>query len=127
MAWTLKASLVDDEGEFLKVFGQLVFSGNYSTGGDGSGTFDFTGVNTASLPVFLSGQTQLHAARGPFEYSVNLEGGFQAVVIPGTAPGNTKIKIWVTSTGAELAAGAYPAGITGNVFHSLMFKFKKNI
>jgi hypothetical protein len=127
MSWTLNVSRVDDEGEFLKVFGQIVFAGVYVAGGDGVGVFNFNGVNTAGLPVFLSGQTQLHATRGPFEYSVNLEGGFNAVVIPGTTPTNTKIKIWNTTTGAELSAGAYPAGITGQVFHSCSFAFKKNL
>ena|ERR1700688_401695 len=136
MAWKLNVSRLDDEGEFLSLFGQLVFSGVYATGGDGVGSFDFTGVNTALLPVFLSGQTALHATRAAFEYSINFEAGFTGVIAgnlasPGT-PGGMKIKIWNTTTGAELAAGAYPAGggtgnIIGNPYHSAMFKFKKNL
>jgi hypothetical protein len=136
MAWKLNVSRLDDEGEFLSLFGQLVFSGVYATGGDGVGSFDFTGVNTALLPVFLSGQTQLHATRSAFEYSINFEAGFTGVIAgnlntPGT-PTGMKLKIWNTTTGAELAAGAYPAGggtgnIIGNPYHSAMFKFKKNL
>jgi hypothetical protein len=40
---------------------------------------------------------------------------------------NFKIKQVVVSTGAELAAGAYPAAVTGAVFNYLLLKFKKNI
>lgn len=127
MSWTLRVTKVDDEGEFLTVFGQLVLAGAYATGGDSTGAFDFSTPNTASLPVFQSGQTGLHASRGPFEYNVQIDAGFQAVVIPGTTPVNTKIKFRDTTTGSELAAGAYPAGLTSALFNSVTFRFKKLI
>lgn len=127
MAWTVRVTKIDDEGEFMTVFGQLVLTGAYVAGGDSVGAFDFTTPNTAGLPVFLSGQTALHATRGPFEYNIQIDAGSIAVLIPGATPTSSKIKLWVSSTGAEVGAGAYPAGLLNATFSTVTMKFKKLI
>jgi len=136
MAVQFIVTKLDDEGEFLNVFGQLLFTGNYMAGGEvptvaldiGSAGVVGTNKNTASLPVFLTGQTAIHATRPPHEINIQSEAGTHIpVLIPGTSALNFKIKQIVVSTGAELAAGAYPAAITGAIFNYLMLKFKKNI
>jgi hypothetical protein len=89
---------------FVYVNGQLKFSGNYVTGGD---TLDFTTVadklcSDQCLAVAIASQTlgnQYIAIGGP---ATALNGGKVLCQNPGTF--NT-----------QLAAGAYPAGITGDV------------
>lgn len=136
MSWNWIITKIDDEGEMLSAFGQLVFTGNYATGGDAGGTVNLdkgtagvSGVsqNTAGLPVFLSGQTQLRATRPAFEQNIQIESGYNAVIVPGSGPTNFKIKIIDPSTKAELGAGAYPAALTSAVFNYLLLKFKRNI
>ena len=139
MAVTWIVTKIDDEGDFLSVFGQLLFSNtptNYPTGGDGAltvnldrGTAGTNGVdrNTAGLPVYLKGQTKIHATLPAHEFNIQSESGTHIpVFVVGTGALNFKIKQIVTATGAELAAGAYPASVTGAVFNYLTLKFKKN-
>lgn len=136
MAWTWIITKLDDEGEFLKAFGQILFSGNYVQGGDAVGTIvldkgtaGVSGVstNSAGIPVFLSGQTSIHATRSPFSWNIQVESGYNPVFIPGSTALNFKIKFWDPSTKAELGAGAYPAALTGAVFNTLEVAFKRNI
>lgn len=136
MSWTFIVTKIDDEGEFMSVFGQLIFANNYAAGGDGAGTTVLdkgtAGVlgqtaNSASMPVFLTGQTALHASRPPYEWNVAVESGYNPVLVPGNGPLNFKLKFWDPATKAELAAGAYPASLTGAVYNTLLLRFKKAI
>lgn len=136
MSWTWIITKIDDEGEFLKAFGQILFSGNYVTGGDGvgtvvldKGTAGVSGVtaNSAGMPVFLSGQTGLRTTRPPFSWNIQVESGYNPVLIAGSSATNFKIKFWDPATKAELAAGGYPAALTGAVFNTLEVAYKKNI
>lgn len=138
MSWNWIITKIDDEGEMLSAFGQLIFTNaqNYVGGGDPNGTVNLdkgsagvAGVsqNTAGLPVFLSGQTALRATRPAFEINVQIESGYNAVIVPGSGPLNFKIKILDPATKAELGAGAYPAALISAVFNYLLLKFKRNI
>ncbi len=91
-----------NDGKRLHVSGTLGFSGNYATGGD---TLDFTGKVTAS--------------RAPVDLSVDGQAGFKYNAVKGTTIANNKVKVFqtgaaVSSPFAELAAAAYPAGVTGD-------------
>ena len=86
---------------------KLAFSGSYATGGD---TLDLSSIAalipTGSLPIFVFAEgngtgTQQSAAGGYY------------VVLAGSALNNWKVKIF-SSGGVELAAGAYPAAVTGD-------------
>ena len=92
---------------FIYSMSKLAFTGSYATGGD---TLDFTSVAglvpSGSLPLnaFIDGNgtgTQQSAAGGYY------------VVLAGTALNNWKVKIF-GGGGTELAAGAYPASVTGD-------------
>ncbi|MGH9393570.1 MAG: hypothetical protein ACRD1E_05320 [Terriglobales bacterium] len=83
----------------------LVFSGNYATGGD---TLDLT---AATNPNGLAGAKAF--GRNTAASSVgNVPDGYTAELLAGTALNNWKVK-WFTASNTELAAGAYPAGISG--------------
>ena len=79
----------------------LSFSGNYSTGGD---TLDFTQIadKIASTQVIQA-----------FAESLNGNSMYY-VPVQGSALNNWKLKIF-NGGGTELSAGAYPAGVTGDV------------
>ena len=96
---------IDNSGKSLYVTATLTFSGSYSTGGD---TIDFTTIIGKGYlgRVFQAGKSPLYGyAAGTSGHSYGL--------IPGTTLANGKIKI-NTTAGTELAAGAYPAGVSGD-------------
>src|SRR5579859_3213194 len=106
-------SKVEASGQNLYAQGYLTFSGNYSTGGD---TLDFT--QATADPSFQGLNPQIEST-GPCDglaaWSVNGNLLFQYVPIQGNALNNNKIKVSASGTfGTELAAGAYPAGVTGD-------------
>lgn len=137
MPISYRVTSVRDEGEYVLSFGQIIFSGNYPTGGDILNNaanqqqpeiFPPSGpANTAGMPVFLTGMTALRVSRTPFEWNVQMESGYNVVLVPGAGPFNFKLKILDPATKAELPNGAYPAAITGAVFNVLELRFKKNI
>lgn len=139
MAWTYIITAIEDGGEYLKTFGQILFTGTYATGGDVSGTFAFdlgtagvngTTHNTAGMPVWQFGQSALHATQPPFVWDLNVESGYIAVLVPAAAATATAtnfgIKWLDPATKGEIAAGAYPAAITGAVYNTLELRYKKN-
>ncbi len=89
---------------FINIFGKLAFSGSYATGGD---TVDFTTIGDKIFSAVAQGPLQAVA------FSQN--GAANAYVfVQGAAQNNWKLKIFIAG-GTELAAGAYPAGVTGDV------------
>lgn len=98
----------------LIVYGTLVFSGSYVSGGD---TLNF---NTASGTQGGMGADAIKSASLP-TFSVILEApvagtpgsGYTYLYSPGTSQANGKVQLF--AGGTELAAGAYPAGVTGAV------------
>lgn len=127
MSQTIRVTSVVETDRFVAVFGQLLFAGNYVVGGE-IPVFDFATANSAGMPVFLNGQTGLHATRPPMKWNIQIEGGYNAVLVPGTGAANFKIKIWDPGAAkAEIGAGAYPASLTAGVFNTIEVQYKKNI
>ncbi len=99
----LPANNVDSTANnFINVSGTLTFSGSYATGGD---TLDFTPVMslipTSQAPIQIFAQSQ--------------NGSFNAYVpVQGSSFNNWKLKI-AAPGGTEIAAGAYPASVTGDI------------
>ncbi|MDE2102973.1 MAG: hypothetical protein KGL39_37360 [Patescibacteria group bacterium] len=117
MALALSVLSVDTDLRKKEVVVKAVASGNYATGGD---TVDLTAVTNPSNRI-----------GGFFGYPGTIEdnsveqgaGGYTAELVPGTSLSNWKLKIY-SAPGTELAAGAYPAAITGDSF-TLRFRGPK--
>lgn len=93
----------------ILVFGLLVPSGNYVSGGD---IVDFTSPSAA--PVLLGPGGPSIPSSGPaLKFDTWMESGdityFLSQII-GTAMNNNKLRVF-TATATELAAGAYPAAL----------------
>ncbi len=108
MAIAVTVNYVSNDDDAFYIFGTLVFSGSYTAGGD---TLDLT--NQPSIPASLQ----------PVQLYIAGQSGFNYNWIPGGALSNGKVKIFgqqptSATTGvialSELAAAAYPAGITGD-------------
>jgi hypothetical protein len=103
----LTFTLVDtwDDGKRIHVAGTVSASGSYSTGGD---TLDLSQV-----PIIASTQP-------PIQGTAWMDGlaGYDYVFAPGSAMNSNKVKIFQQASAAgafaELAAGSYPAAITGD-------------
>ena len=127
MAWTFNISALASERTQMRAFGQVQFSGSYTTGGDGGGTFVTTpGANTAGWPEFKNAGA-LTASLPPVQGQFQMDGGYVGVVVPAANTTVPKLKIINPATGTELAAGAYPAAITGAVYHSLDLGYRINL
>ena len=86
---------------FIYAVATLTFSGNYVSGGD---TLDFTQIANQ-----LASDTIVQA----FAESQNGNSGYY-IPVQGAALNNWKLKAFVGG-GTEVAAGAYPAGVTGDI------------
>ena len=96
---------VDPTRRFVRRTLNLVFSGNYTTGGD---TLDLTATTN---PNSLEGARAFSLV--PAQFAVqNVPDGYTAEILAGSALNNWKVK-WYTASNTELAAAAYPAGISG--------------
>lgn len=101
--------LVDswDDGNRIHVAGKITASGSYATGGD---TLDLTAIGSLGVPT----------TQAPIQGTASMDGlaGYDYTFSVGTAINSNKVKIFqqASSAGAfaELAAGAYPAAITGD-------------
>lgn len=137
MSISYRITSIVEEDRYVSVFGQIIFTGNYVAGGDSLSNAAAAvapeilppsgPANTASMPVFLNGQTAIHVSRQPIVWNVAIESGYNPVLVPGSGSFNFKIKLFDPSTKAELGAGAYPASVTGGVYNTLELRFKKNV
>lgn len=97
IAVTITKKWYDGKKQF--VLGTLVFSGSYSTGGD---TLSFTGLG-------------IQSSLAPDQVWVGGTSGYAFGYVPGSPASQSNGKVKISTTAAtELAAGAYPAGITGD-------------
>ncbi|HEV2315920.1 MAG TPA: hypothetical protein VGR94_11490 [Candidatus Acidoferrales bacterium] len=105
----LAFTLVDswDDGRRIHVAGTIAASGNYATGGD---TLDLTSIGALGIP----------STKPPIQGTAWMDGlaGYDYVFSPGAAINGNKVKVFQQASGAgafsELAAGAYPAAISGD-------------
>lgn len=127
MAWTFNISALASERTVLRAFGQVQFSGSYTTGGDGSGSFVTSpGANTAGWPDYKNA-AGLPASLPPVQGQFQMDGGYVGVIVPAAGSTVPKLKVINPATGSELAAGAYPVAITGAVYHSLDLSYRTNL
>jgi len=125
MAWTYRISAITSHDSTTEVFGQLQFSGSYSTGGDASGAFQIGGATSGFSQLMQT--SALHAGQAPVAYSMQLDDGYRGVLVPGSGPSNFKLKLFDAATGAELSAAAYPAGVSSAAQHTLKLAYAKNL
>src|ERR1700676_1728819 len=108
----LAVAVVDhwDDGKRLHVVGTLTASSTYSTNGD-TLNFGLSAIKSASPPVWVD---------------FNNLSKYLLKFVFGTNIANGKMKVALPDTGLELAAGNYPAGLTGDsiTFHAIFRKFK---
>ena len=95
-----------------RLFLKCIFTGNYPTGGDTlnlnpSAFTDPNGIGLLGFPDKVP-----TVAPAPFTW--NFTGAYQ-LYQPSVVPGSTlnNFKLQISSSGVELGAGAYPAGILG--------------
>lgn len=126
MAWTLTISALTRGETTIDVFGAVSVSGDYATGGDGGAAFAY-GANPSGFSQFLA-ESVLHAGQAPISGSVDLGHGYEGKFLFAqpwfTMPA---LKIYDSSTGAELAAGAYPAALTGATDLQAELRYLKNV
>jgi hypothetical protein len=110
---TPSSIVVDRSTNALRVYGKIVAAGSYTTGGDGLSFAGLDAIKSDSVPSFVSIQSQASGGASGFEYRF----------VPGTTMANGKMQSFgqqptsVTSgiiALNEIAAAAYPAGITGD-------------
>lgn len=123
MSWTFRPSYTADGSGIEELFGQLVFSGNYVTGGD-TGTFDFATKSTSGYSQYRK-SNGLRSTRPPLWSDVVIPGLYIPVLFPGKSATDFKIAIYDTVAQAELAAAAYPAGISTNPFCTLSIAYQR--
>jgi hypothetical protein len=109
MAIAITVQNVDAAGPAVLVTGKLAFSGNYTTGGD---ALNWT---TAVEELSSSGAT-IPSATPPLLVLVESQNGNGDYYVPvqGNALNNWLVKCF-TAAGTEVAAGAYPTAITGDI------------
>ena len=97
-----------DNGQSLEVIGTLVASGDYSTGGDSIPRTDLN-IKSSRAPVFVS---------------VKGKGGYIYEYIVGTALLLVRECAGSATLAPEIAASAYPSGVTGDTitFRALFLK-----
>lgn len=88
-----------------KILAQVVPTVNYAAGGDGLNLDSLSDPNALGAVV----PNVQPASVSVYEESI---GGYYAETVRGTNPTNWKLQFF-TAGGAEVAAGAYPVGITG--------------
>lgn len=124
MALAITINKIDFAGATLRVYGSLVASGNYTTGGDALSLAGFDQIKASSAPdvVQLTSMTAtVRTSSYVYSYLRNS---------PATLAGG-KLQVWGASTGAaglgEHANGAYNATVTGDVIAFEAVWFNRDI
>jgi hypothetical protein len=90
---------------FFYVYGTVALTGSYSTGGD---VLDLTAL------TYALGDYKVSGTKLPVQVSFVSKNGYGLGWVAGTTRANGKIFI-TTASNTQLSAGAYPAGLTGDV------------
>ena len=102
--------IADDQD--CTVYFNLPLTGNYPAGGD---TINFE--TAVQDPAFQGNVAEIPASQAPVSlllWDASGELLFQIAAVLGTTQANSKVKFGASATfGTQLAAGAYPAGLTG--------------
>jgi hypothetical protein len=109
MSIAITVDTVDAIGNKVFVAGTLAFSGSYTTGGD---TLNWT---TATEQIAPSGSVIPSASQPMLVVIASQNGNADAYVpVQGSALNNWLVKC-IVPAGTEVAAGAYPSAITGDI------------
>lgn len=93
---------------------KLTLTGNYVQAVRLSATGEVLNLNAATNPKSLP--QAFWGKDGPSRvYPLNGFGGFGVEILPGTDNLHPLLKFYGTTPGTELAAGAYAAGVTGDL------------
>lgn len=107
--------------KFKTIVCKVTLSGAYVQAVRGSNVGEVLVPNSATNPALLPGATW--GLTGPSRaYVVNGPAGFGAEMIPGADNFHWLLKIFGTTPGTELAAGAYGAGLTGDLDIKVAFE-----
>jgi hypothetical protein len=102
----------DNTQKRLILEGTGVLTGSYTAGGE---TVNWNTIKDASGQAVLLNSLSATPTWAELDMTAPNTGG---ILIPVTYnPATNKFQIWVTTTGNELAAGAYGANYTGASFH----------
>ncbi len=85
------------DGHRKHVLADVVASDNYAAGGD---TLDLTEAGSQNAPLHV----EVHGGCSAYKYDF----------VHGDGPGDGLLSVFDLGTGAEVPAGAYPAGVTGD-------------
>lgn len=124
MPWVFNVTKIERRERTIEAFGSLVFSGSYTAGGDATGSM-VLGGGVGGWPQSAPDQSELHADRPPLSGTVMPDEGYAGVIVPaasGALP--AKLKLY-SAAGTELAAGAYPAAISGATQHTMSLVYRK--
>lgn len=119
MALAVQITSLEASGQQLCLNFNLVASGNYSTGGD---TVDFTQAVAAAALQNPAWAGVVETSQGPVNLSIWSAGGNLTrnyAAKQGTALNNSKLKLGGATYNSELAAGAYPADVTGDTIQGV--------
>jgi hypothetical protein len=101
---------LDESQKVINVYGVFTASGSYTLGGD---TLDFTKVTNPIIPSSYVPLQVYIQSQNPSGVS-----GYLYSWRPGTTLANGKMQVFTSgasgSPHSELAAGAYPVGVTGD-------------
>lgn len=103
MSLALTVTKTDALGKLIYVTGTIVASGNYVTGGDTLDLSDFK-IKSNRVPLFVSIVGKAGYIYG-FDYGTTIANGKMLTFENGA----------VNTPHAQIAAAAYPAGVTGDV------------
>ena len=120
---TVKA--VQPENRFKRIRYGVVLSGNYVQAANGG---EVLNLNGAANPSFFAGAsfglTGPDPTRQGAGYPLQGPGGLAAEIVPGVDAFHPILKLFDPTTGNELAAGAYPAKVSGDTNFTLEFEAK---
>lgn len=99
---------------------QLIFSGNYVTGGD---NLDLTAISNA---LGIDGFKNFSRVPNSFEV-LNGPAGYKIEIIKGATTALNLVKIFDIAAAAELAAAGYPAALSGATDVTVAFDLRQGV
>jgi hypothetical protein len=118
---TMAIQDVQNSTDVTVIIFKVTLSGSYVQAVRGSNTGERFIPNSATNP---NNKIKAFAGNKGFMrgYPIQGPGGFGCSVLPGADPFNWLLKLYGVTPGTELAAGAYAAGVTGDLDFLVAFE-----